>query len=162
MESVIKVYCSSEPENLSSRLGLKNKFSGESRTWVISLVIFLFMLQTGCNSAPALKKVEEKVTANDPYTWDFGQVKEGEVLKHEFLLKNETAKALNIKEINTSCGCTASQVKKKTLLPQESTLIEVKFDSKGYSGQTQQFIYVHTDSLDNPIIRYTIKAEVVK
>lgn len=132
------------------------------RIEVGSLVILLSLAQIGCFAQQAVSVASKEQGLKDPNSWDFGQVKEGEVLRHEFLLKNETAKTLNIKEIHTSCGCTASEVKKKTLLPQESTLIEVKFDSKGYSGQTQQFIYVHTDSLDNPIIRYIIKAEVVK
>jgi hypothetical protein len=48
------------------------------------------------------------------------------------------------------------------LPPKESTLLEVKFNSKGYSGPTQQYIYVHTDNLDNPVLKFTIKAEVIK
>jgi len=98
----------------------------------------------------------------DSFTWDFGKVKQGIVLKHVFTLKNETTKPMQIKEINTSCGCTVSQVGKKSLLPQESTEVEVRFDSKGYSGPVQQYVYVHTDNLDNPIIRFIIKAHLVK
>jgi hypothetical protein len=98
----------------------------------------------------------------DPFTFDFGKVKEGEVLKHEFILKNEASKILNIKDVNTSCGCTVSEVEKKSLSAGESTVIKVKFNSRGYSGPTQQYIYIHTDNLDNPVIRYIIKAEVVK
>ncbi len=93
---------------------------------------------------------------------DFGQVRQGRVSKHNFLLKNETAKILNIRDVNTSCGCTVSKIKKKKLLPGESTFIEVKLNTKGYSGEIQQFVYLHTDNLDNPILRFIIKAEVVK
>jgi len=99
---------------------------------------------------------------SDPYNWDFGQVKQGEILKHDFVFKNESQKTLNIKEVTTSCGCTASAVKNKTLLPGEDTTIEVKFNSKGYVGSVQQFVYVHTDSLDKPIVKYIIKANVVQ
>lgn len=104
--------------------------------------------------------VEEK--AGDSYAWDFGRVKEGQVLKHNFILKNEFKTALNIKDVNTSCGCMVSKVKKKTLLPGEDTLIEVRFNTKGYSGAVKQYIYVHTDNLDNPVIRYIIKADILK
>lgn len=99
---------------------------------------------------------------SDPYTWDFGRAKEGEVLKHGFTFRNEGKSVLTIKEINTSCGCTLSEVKKKTLQPGEATTIEVQFKSKGYSGPSQQFVYVHTDALDNPILRYIIKADLNK
>jgi hypothetical protein len=104
----------------------------------------------------------ERVKDFEPYVFDFGRIKEGEVLKHEFILKNETSKILNIKDVNTSCGCTVSEVEKRSLQPNESTVIKVKFNSRGYSGPTQQYVYVHTDNLDKPVIRYIIKAEVVK
>jgi len=100
--------------------------------------------------------------AQDPRVWDFGNVKEGQVFKHEFMIKNESDKVLNIKEVNTSCGCTISEIEKKTLAPQESAKVKVEFKSKGYSGKVQQFIYVNTDSVDEPIIRLAIKAEVEK
>jgi hypothetical protein len=109
------------------------------------------------------RRRENKIKpSQDIYTWDFGKVKEGEVLEHDFILKNEAAGILNIKAVNTSCGCTVSEVEKRGLQPNESTVIKVKFNSRGYSGPTQQYIYVHTDSLDKPVIRYIIKAELIK
>lgn len=126
--------------------------------WVMGLVMLLSFPSAGCYA----QNKDNKEKAPDPFVWDFGQIKEGEVLKHDFILKNESQKKLNINDITTSCGCTVSQVKKKALLPGESTFIEVQFKSKGYSGAAQQFVYVHTDSIDNPVIRYIIKTDVVK
>lgn len=126
----------------------------------ILLLLFLCFPVTGCFSQTQVTK--DTAQAKDPYTWDFGDVKEGQVLKHDFILKNDSEKTLNIKDVNTSCGCTASDVKKKSLKPQESTSIEVSFDSAGYMGPTQQFVYVNTDNLDKPVIRYIIKAKVMK
>ena len=98
----------------------------------------------------------------DPYTWDFGQVKQGEVVSHNFILKNDSAKTLKITGVNTSCGCIVSEVREKVLPPQESTKIEAKFNSKGYSGAVQQFVYVNTDDIDKPVIKFIIKVKVVK
>ncbi|MFA5095748.1 MAG: DUF1573 domain-containing protein [Candidatus Omnitrophota bacterium] len=119
---------------------------------VLGLAGLVFLLHTACFG--------EKIP--DPYAWDFGKVKQGEVATHSFTLKNDSAKTLNIVAVNTSCGCAVSGVKDKVLAPQGSTLLEVKFDSKGYSGAVQQFIYVNTDSVDKPVIRFIIKADVVK
>jgi len=94
--------------------------------------------------------------------WDFGQVKQGEVVTHDFILKNDTGKILNIKGVNTSCGCTVSTIEKKVLLPGESAKVSAKFNSKSYNGPVQQFVYVNTDKVDNSIIRFIIKADVVK
>jgi len=98
----------------------------------------------------------------DPNEWDFGKVKQGEVLKHDFILKNETNDILGINNIHTSCGCTVSESDKKSLIPQESTTITVSFNSKGYLGPVTQFVYVNTDNTDLAIIKFTIKALVVK
>ncbi|MFH1458104.1 MAG: DUF1573 domain-containing protein [Candidatus Omnitrophota bacterium] len=100
-------------------------------------------------------------SAPDSYTWDFQEVVEGEVATHDFVFKNESQDTLNIKEVTTSCGCTVTKLEKKTLLPEEETFIEVKFNSKGYKGNVRQFVYVHTDSLDEPIVRYIIKVNVI-
>lgn len=141
---------------------LKPSTCGPQRAAIFHLLFLLtFFPVTGCYPQNQKNLMNEKETV-DPFTWDFGKVKEGEVLTHTFLLKNQTSKALNIKNINTSCGCTASEAKKKTLLAQETTDIEVRFKTKGYSGPTQQYIYVNTDDLDNPVIRFIIKADIVK
>ncbi len=134
---------------------------------LILLLLFLSFPLQGCyaqNQGEIGGRVETASQAEmaDPYAWDFGQAKEGEVLKHEFILKNGSRETLTIKDVNTSCGCTASKVGKKILLPGQSTAIEVQFNSKGYSGPVQQYIYVHTNSLDRPILKFIIKAEVIK
>ena len=98
--------------------------------------------------------------SNDAYIWDFGKVKEGEVSKHDFVLRNDTGHFINITGIKSSCGCTASEVKNKSLAPQGETTVTVQFNSKGYSGNVRHYVYVHTDNIDNPVLRLVIKAEV--
>lgn len=133
------------------------------KLWVISSFIFLFFLPAGCKArqrADILPQGESEKP--DPYDWDFGQVRQGEILQHTFILKNDSPETLKIKEVHTSCGCTLSEIKKKILSPGESTELEVKLNTKDYSGSLQQYIYVHTDNLDNPILKFIIKAEVAE
>jgi len=120
---------------------------------IISLfVLSLFIFQFAC--------AEKEVI--DPYQWDFGKAKQGEVLKHDFLFTNGTKSVLNITSVNTSCGCMASQSEKKSLKPGESTVINVSFNSRGYLGEVKQFVYVHTDNADLEVVKFTIKSEVTK
>ena len=121
------------------------------KLYLISVILILLLAIGHC--------AQENTDAN---TWDFGRVKEGEVLRHIFVLKNESKKILKINDVSTSCGCTVSEVKKKVLRPKESTSINVTFNSKGYFAMVQQSVYLFTDSLDNPVIRFIIKAYVVK
>lgn len=131
------------------------------------LCLLLLLLPLGCYSEvqPPTQNQEQagkSEEAQDANTWDFGQINEGEKAEHDFILKNESDKALLIRDINTSCGCTASKAEKQKLSPGESTKIKVSFNSRGYSGRAKQFVYVHTDSLDKPIIKLIITADVVR
>lgn len=115
------------------------------------------------SSAQDNKDTAEDLTVDKSRVWDFGRVKADSVLEHTFLLKNESGeKTLNITDLTTSCGCTVSEAAKKTLLPGETAGIKVRFNTKGYIGETKQFILVTTDNLDNPVIQFIIKADVEK
>jgi len=98
----------------------------------------------------------------DEFSWDFGKVKAGQILTHEFTLKNNSLTTLHIKNVNTSCGCTVYEVSKKELSPGENSTIKVQFDSQGYFGEVRQFVYVTIDNPDEPILKYTIKATVYR
>jgi hypothetical protein len=126
----------------------------------VAWFIFIF---SGCMAHSQIAAIEiSQEKAPDPYSWDFGIVKEGAIVKHEFIFNNEGTHNLNIRDITTSCGCTVSKASKTELLPGEGTSIKVVFKSKGYSGKVQQFVYVHTDNVDKPVTRFIIKAEVVR
>jgi Protein of unknown function (DUF1573) len=128
----------------------------------VFIVLGLFLSLNLLNCFAQEGNLTNQAALNELYLWDFGRVKEGVELRHDFTLKNDFGKVLNIKGVNTSCGCTGSKADKNKLQPGESARIEVHFKTKGYSGAVQQFVYVNTDNTDNPILRFTIKAEVVK
>ena len=131
---------------------------------LLILLAFVFCIYSvGCSSQPP-NIVEEDIVPvlNDANYYDFGQVKEGSVLKHGFILTNESSKDLQIEGVNTSCGCTVSRIEKKLIAPGASTSLEVEFNTTGYHGLTKQFIYVNTKDADNPVIRFIISAEVSK
>ncbi|MFA4842705.1 MAG: DUF1573 domain-containing protein [Candidatus Omnitrophota bacterium] len=135
------------------------------RKWLlmcqVSGVMCHVLVFSGCAAQTQLTAPAADVgMALDPYAWDFGRIKKGLIAKHEFIFKNETKDKIKITDITTSCGCTASKAGKAGLLPGEETAIEVSFNSKGFSGPVQQFVYVHTDSLDKAVFRFIIKADV--
>ena len=106
----------------------------------------------------SIEQEQKKVV--DPTSWDFGNIKKNQIAKHEFEIKNNLSRVLKINDVTTSCGCTASQARKKVLAPGESTAITVEFNSKGYNGGTSQFVYVTTDDPQNSVYKFTIKAFV--
>jgi hypothetical protein len=98
--------------------------------------------------------------ASQNAAWDFGQVKEGKILHHNFGFKNRTKGILHITTVSTSCGCTVSHVTKKILKPGQKTVIKATFNTKGYYGPIEQYIYVHTDNPDISFLTYTLTAKV--
>lgn len=133
--------------------------AGEKKAGEVSAII---PAQSLVPVAPAAQFAFPPAQGQDSTLWDFGQIKAGQIVKHDFTLTNTAQMPLVISAINTSCGCTVPEVKKKLLSPGESTLVEVSFNSTGYAGPVEQYVYVHTDRTDNPVLKFTIKAEVFK
>ncbi len=128
---------------------------------LLSSVLILSGCYTLKPHAPAEKSLGDNSNKGSSYLKDFGIVKAGEVVKHSFIVRNNSQRVLRIRNVSTSCGCTVSEVKNKFLNPGESTFVDVKFDSRGYSGMVRQFVYVSTDSLDESLIKFIIEAKII-
>jgi hypothetical protein len=93
-------------------------------------------------------------------TWDFGKVKQGNELSHDFVFSNEGDAPLNVKGVETSCGCTAALVTAKKVEPGKSGKIKVTFSSLGYAGEVTKYIFVETDDPAKERIQLKITAAV--
>ncbi len=72
----------------------------------------------------------------------FGIVYPGEVLTHSFKLTNNYKKKLKLVDIKSSCGCTIISIGKKTLLPGESTLLKMEFNTREYMGSREVHVFL--------------------
>ena len=126
------------------------------RIVILSVLVFFIILGCGLSFAQSEEPEEE----SNPYFWDFGQVAQGEILEHTFVLENDSIDTLRIKDIHSSCGCTTSEIKRKKILPGESVDVSVSFDTKGYSGKVGQSVRIHTDQQERPTITLTLKADI--
>lgn len=92
--------------------------------------------------------------------WNFGKVKEGVTLSHEFAFKNAGDADLVIEKVRTSCGCAAALVSEKTVPPGREGKVGVTFDTRSYSGKVTKYIYVDTNDPSEPNKELTISADV--
>ncbi|MCU0348678.1 MAG: DUF1573 domain-containing protein [Saprospiraceae bacterium] len=92
--------------------------------------------------------------------FNFGKVKAGEKVQHEYVFKNTGKEPLVISNAKGSCGCTVPEWPKEPIAPGGSGKIKVEFDSKGKSGpQTKQVtITANTDPVQSIIY---IKGDVI-
>lgn len=130
------------------------------KLFLAAMFIFLgvSLVHADNSIAPAGKTQAE--IRKDPNFYDFGTVKEGEVIKHTFVLKNNEAEPITIKEVNTSCACTTPKVSSNTVLPGKEVSIEIAFDTKGYPGLRKRQLFVHTDSKKSSLVIFEIQADV--
>jgi hypothetical protein len=92
--------------------------------------------------------------------WDFGNKKQGEVLTHKFRFENVGDETLVIHRVRTSCGCAAAMLSKKELDPGERGEIEAKFNTQGYYGEQNKFIYVESNDPSESVKQLMISASI--
>lgn len=94
--------------------------------------------------------------------FNFGQVKEGNVVSHTFQLVNKGSSELNIKDIKTSCGCTAAMLSSPTLKPGETGTLKIDLDTKNRVGKMSRTITIVSNDVEQENKVLTIFAEVLK
>jgi hypothetical protein len=92
---------------------------------------------------------------------DFGNMKQGEKKDHTFMLSNDGKSELIIRNVRSSCGCTAVAPAKKVIAPGESAPVKVTFDSRGKRGRQSKSITVITNDPKSPtnVLRISCNVE---
>jgi len=68
-------------------------------------------------------------------TYDFGEVSEGTIVEHSFHFINTGKKPLLISNARSTCGCTVPQWPRDPVMPGESAVIEVKFNTSNKTAE---------------------------
>jgi hypothetical protein len=97
-----------------------------------------------------------------PTEHEFGKINQGDKVTHVFVLTNNGGDLLVIENVQASCGCTAATPEKNELAPGESTNLEVVFNSAGRNGAQKKNITIKSNDPENPLIKLTITATVIK
>lgn len=95
----------------------------------------------------------------ETYEYNFGTIAQGEKVSHTFIFRNIGDGPLQITDVTTSCGCTASKYSIEPVAPGESGTVEVIFDSYGREGKQLKSANVWTNCGEKPV-KLQIFAEV--
>lgn len=93
--------------------------------------------------------------------FDFGTVKEGEVVNHVFKFKNTGDEPVILAAVSASCGCTTPNYTKDPILPGKEGEIKVSFNSQGQVGSQQKIVTVSSNAT-NKVTTVQIKGTVEK
>ena len=103
---------------------------------------------TRTSNTAETRSVESPVSANASFKWEnnsvynFGTIKEGDIIEHTFRFTNNGTEDLLIKSTSASCGCTVPEHTKTPVPPGGKGEIKVKYNSKGKSGQQSPVITI--------------------
>ena len=90
---------------------------------------------------------EPKIEFGSP-VFNFGRVKSGELVKHNFVFTNTGSATLQIFEVKPGCGCTTAGAWDKSVEPGKTGTIPLQFNSTGFGGQVAKSA---TITCDDPI-----------
>lgn len=93
---------------------------------------------------------------------DFGKVNEGDKVNYTFNFANKGSSVLTIKDIKTSCGCTAALISQDNLTPGQEGTLKVELDTKNRSGKMSRTVTVNSNDPKDPAKVLTIYADIVK
>lgn len=92
--------------------------------------------------------------------FNFGKLKQGEKVTHEYKFKNEGKSDLIIRKWKATCGCTVPAPEKTVIKPGEESFIKATFNSSGKKGHQSKPITITTNDPNNSTIVVKIIGEV--
>lgn len=102
----------------------------------------------------ALKEAQSKPLTNvaiSENTFDFGDIKKGEVKSHTYEITNTGTNPLIISQVSPTCGCTVSDFTKEPILPGQKGKITLKFNSENFEGVVHKTANVFANVSKAPI-----------
>jgi hypothetical protein len=123
---------------------------------------FLLMTVTFAFAVPAAGAAETtgpKIEFASPIH-DFGKVKQGEVIRHDFVVKNTGNAVLEIKDVQPGCGCTTAGNWDKRIEPGQTGIIPLQLNSTGFSGPVHKSATVTSNDPRQPTFNLGIKGDV--
>ncbi|MGK9476022.1 DUF1573 domain-containing protein [Melioribacter sp. OK-6-Me] len=93
---------------------------------------------------------------------DFGEIEEGSVKEATVKIKNAGKSKLEIRNIKSSCGCTAVLISNPVIEPGKEIGMKVKLDTKGREGELVRTVVLFTNDPDNPKQVITVSAKIIR
>lgn len=95
----------------------------------------------------------------DTLVYDFGTVKEGDIVERTFGFTNTGAVALVLFDAKSSCGCTVPEIPKEPIPPGERGVLGVKFNTSAKPGTQSKTVTVVANTYPTET-RIILKGEV--
>lgn len=130
-----------------------------NRLGIFSILSFMII---GCVQLICADSLADssRLTCDQP-VYNFGVKLNTTDVKHSFALRNEGTAPLQIRNVQTGCGCTTTHLQSMTITPGQQTELQVQVSLFGRSGKQQKSIYVHSNDPQNPVFHLQVIGEAV-
>lgn len=123
-----------------------------------SFLLFMGVVLVACGFA-------QPGIAVDATNFDFGEVVNGEIATHDFIVRNEGNAPLIVESVITTCGCTTATLEPMTIPAGESGVLHVAFDSGAHgpdlTGEIIRQVFITSNDPDQPETVFEISANVL-
>jgi len=119
--------------------------------------------ETSTPNAPKATEAEiaaAPVIKFDADSYNFGKIKQGDKVTHDFKFENTGKTPLIITGAVASCGCTTPEWPKEPVKPGDSGVIKVTFNSTGKSGLQDKLITITSNTIPASTLAHLV-GEVV-
>lgn len=112
--------------------------------------LFFVLVATVSFSQDKVKK--GPVAKFDELVYDYGTIKQGDKVSHEFRFTSVGTEPFIISQAQGSCGCTVPEFPKQPMSKGEKGTIKVTFDSAGKMGPQDKTVTVMSNMEGGPIV----------
>jgi hypothetical protein len=102
--------------------------------------------QTGAPVTSGMENKNGPVMTMDVLEYNFGTIKQGDIVTREYKFKNTGKEPLIINNAVGSCGCTVPDYPKEPIKPNGTGVIKVTFNSAGKMGQQDKTVTLTYDT----------------
>ena len=101
-----------------------------------------------------------QVISVSPGSIDMGAMEQNQEKEATITVTNQGAGLLIIKKVDADCGCTVPTLAKNELAYGESTVVNVKFNSKKFHGKVVKMVNIHSNDPRQPVVDILLTAMV--
>ena len=113
---------------------------------LITLIFGLFVVFCAYAQEDETKVTEGALITFEEESHDFGDIYQGDKVEHVFKFENSGSQPLIITNVQTTCGCTASEWPREPVLPGASADLKVNFNSAGKFVRQNKVITIVSNS----------------
>lgn len=115
-------------------------------------LFFILVALLAVNVSVAQEKTEFREKTDGPAmtfaetSHDFGDITQGEKVTHVFNFTNTGTKPLVLSNVQTTCGCTATNWPREPIMPNAEASITVNFNSAGKMGKQNKVVTIYSNA----------------